>query len=189
MVNSLPRTMGAGASSVAALRPIRAERCSTASSSFDGLALLADGKPCGCKICAKREGRAAPLIMDKDDAYTLTTAMRVIDRSQAKVMPPRAAPPPQTVTTTPGAEPGAAAAASSPVFDDSPAKPAIEAYSRKIVSDGAQILQRRALGEQEQISTADHHASTTTVSHPQRAQPPPGRGSLTKKSFPSPSTG
>ena len=151
--------MGAGASSVAALRPIRAERCSAASSSFDGLALLADGKPCGCKICAKREGRAAPL-MDKDDAYTLTTAMRVIDRSQAKVMPPRAAPPPQTVTTTPGAEPGAAAAASSPVFDDSPAKPAIEAYSRKIVSDGAQILQRRALGDR--TNTAGSRICTST---------------------------
>ena len=153
--------MGAGASSVAALRPIRAERCSAASSSFDGLALLADGKPCGCKICAKREGRAAPL-MDKDDAYTLTTAMRVIDRSQAKVMPPRAAP--AAVATTPGAEPAAAAAAataaSSPVFDDSPAKPAIEAYSRKIVSDGAQILQRRALGDR--TNTAGSRICTST---------------------------
>ena len=156
--------MGAGASSVAALRPIRAERCSAAAATFDGLALLADGKPCGCKICAKREGRAAPLsLMDKDDAYTLTTAMRVIDRSQAKVMPPRAAPPP-AVATTPSAEPAAAAAAataaSSPVFDDSPAKPAIEAYSRKIVSDGAQILQRRALGDR--TNTAGSRICTST---------------------------
>ena len=54
----------------------------------------------------------------------------------------------------------AATAASSPVFDDSPAKPAIEAYSRKIVSDGAQILQRRALGDR--TNTADSRICTST---------------------------
>lgn len=62
-------------------------RCS--GRSFDELATLACGVACSCRACVRERQRASPL-MDSHDAYTLTTAMRVIERSHS---PPASAPP------------------------------------------------------------------------------------------------
>ncbi len=172
--------MGAGASSAVLVR--RDVKCPHRS--FDGVADIAEtGGKCTCRACVRERQQASSPLMDTHDAYTLTTAMRVIERSHGKVMPPRSAPCP--AMSDPGADSGvdetesdtaAAAAATastvlrrraglepdnasadsldatpmgkenashehrrrndelnSPVFDDSPLKPAIEAYSAAVL--------------------------------------------------------
>lgn len=153
--------MGAGASSAMMVR--RDVTC--AHRSFDGLADIAEIGGCTCRACTSQRHMASSPLMDTHDAYTLTTAMRVIERSRAKVMPPRRAPSPNSATaaaattastilrrragvetaksspgqldkTTPTGKEHASHAhrcrseeLNSPVFEDSPVKPAIEAYS------------------------------------------------------------
>ena len=175
--------MGAGASSAVLVR--RDVKCQHRS--FDGLGDIAEtGGKCTCRACVRERQRASSPLMDTHDAYTLTTAMRMIERSHRKVMPPRSAPCPvmSDVVADSGVDDAerntaAAAAASastvlrrragletdkaspdsldatptgkenaspehrrrkdelnSPVFDDSPLKPAIEAYSAAVLQSG-----------------------------------------------------
>lgn len=172
--------MGAGASSAALVR--RDVRCS--SRTFDGLQDMSGG-PCSCRACVRERQRSSPPLMDAHDAYTLTTAMRVIERSHTQVMPPRprrasARFPPSapeqdedeatggtaatnttatnaatvilrrragidTPTTRRGtdldatpagkenADPRLPSTSRSPVFEESPLKPAMEAYSAAVL--------------------------------------------------------
>ena len=155
-----PDKMGAGASSAILVR--RDVTC--AHRSFDGLAEITETGGCTCRACTRQRHMASSPMMDTHDAYTLTTAMRVIERSRAKVMPPRRAASPDPaaaaaattastvlrrragvepikssagkLNTTPTGNANASDAhrcwseqLNSPVFEDSPVKPAIEAYS------------------------------------------------------------
>ena len=80
--------MGAGASSaVLVMRDAMQVPCANAA--FDGLQDIANSpKPCSCQACRKtRAGAINSPAMDTHDAYTLTTAMRVIERSSNQLMP------------------------------------------------------------------------------------------------------
>ena len=93
--------MGAGASSAVLVR--RDVKC--ANRSFDGLADIAEaGGMCTCRACVRERQRASSPLMDTHDAYTLSTAMRVIERSHGKVMPPRSAPCPAPPPAAPDAQ-------------------------------------------------------------------------------------
>lgn len=162
--------MGAGASSAVLVR--RDVKCPHRS--FDGLAEIAStGNKCSCRACLRERQQASSPLMDTHDAYTLSTAMRVIERSHGKIMPPRRAlgpiqrdstntaavaattastilrrragieageVVPSNVDTTPAGKENANNVCScrnenlnSPVFEDSPVKPAMEAYSAAVL--------------------------------------------------------
>jgi len=174
--------MGAGASSAVLVR--RDVKCPHRS--FVGLANIAEnGGKCTCRACVRERRMASAPLMDTHDAYTLSTAMRVIERSHGKVMPPRSVPcpvppmsdshahsdvsdaegdgatvaattasailrrraglemdeaSPDSLEATPTGKENASHVhrrrndnLNSPVFDDSPLKPAIEAYSAAVL--------------------------------------------------------